>query len=486
MLKQSLQQKLLQKLSPQQIQLMKLIQLPTQAFEQKIKEELEENPALESGKEVIDDNKSIEDNSIEFEKEDHETIDADDINIDEYLSDDEIPNYKTQSNNYAADDDEKQIPYASGTSFTQYLKNQINTYSLSEEEKIISEFLIGNIDDSGYIRRELEDILDDLAFTQNIFTSIDELQRLLKIVQQLDPAGVGARDLKECLLIQLKRKSASKEINLAIDIIQNAFEAFVKKHYTKLQQKYKVNELELKSAISIIEKLNPKPGGSYVSNTKIAEQIVPDFTIKIEDGELILSLNSRNAPELHVSNEYHNLLKGYKESKTKSKSQKDAVLFIKQKLDSAKWFIEAIKQRQQTLFLNMNAIMQYQKEYFLTGDERKLKPMILKDIAQIIDMDVSTVSRVANSKYVSTPYGTKLIKDFFSESMKNTQGEDVSTTEIKNILASVIAQEDKKKPLTDDKLASVLKDKGYPIARRTIAKYREQLDIPVARLRKKI
>ncbi len=486
MLRQSLQQKLLQKLSPQQIQLMKLIQLPTQAFEQKLKQELEENPALESGKENTEESLNSELDNSEFDTTDNESITADDINIDEYLSDDEIPNYKTQSNNYSVDDDEKQIPYAAGTSFTQYLKNQINTYSLSENEAIITDFLIGSIDESGYIRRNLEDILDDLAFTQNIYTNIEELERLLKIVQHLDPAGVGARNLKECLIIQLKRKKENSSCNLAIKILEEAFEHFVKKHYVKLQQKFKISEVELKNAISKIEKLNPKPGGSYVNNNKIAEQIVPDFNIKIEEGELILSLNSRNSPELHISNEYNNLLHGYKNSKIKSKSQKDAVQFIKQKLDAAKWFIDAIKQRQQTLFLNMNAIMQYQKEYFLTGDERKLKPMILKDIAETIKMDVSTVSRVANSKYVSTPYGTRLIKDFFSESMKNDKGEDVSTTEIKNILSSVIDKENKKKPLTDDKLAIILKEKGYPIARRTIAKYREQLDIPVARLRKKI
>lgn len=485
MLKQSLQYKLLQKLSPQQIQLMKLIQLPTQAFEQRLKQELEENPALESGKENVDDydNSQIDN---DYDETGNESISADDINIDEYLSDDEIPNYKTQTNNYSSDDEDKHIPYASGTSFTQHLKNQIHTYRLNDDEEIITDFLIGSIDESGYIRRDLEDILDDLAFTQGIFTTQEELERLLKIVQDLDPAGVGARDLKECLLIQLKRKEEHPSRNLAINILENSFDHFVKKHYSKLTQKFHVSENELKEAIKQIEKLNPKPGGSYVGNNKLAEQIVPDFTIRIVEGELELTLNSRNAPELHVSKEYNDLLQGYKDTKDKSKSQKDAVVFIKQKLDAAKWFIDAIKQRQQTLLLNMNAIMHYQKEYFLTGDERKLKPMILKDIADAIDMDVSTVSRVANSKYVTTPYGTKLIKEFFSESMKNDQGEDVSTIEIKNILASVIKKEDKKKPLTDDKLSNLLKEKGYPIARRTVAKYREQLDIPVARLRKEI
>lgn len=488
MLKQGLHQKLLQKLSPQQIQLMKLIQLPTQAFEQRLKQELEENPALESGKDSIDDfdDTPLNDDYDDYDDAGNESINTEDINIDEYLSDDEIPTYKTQSNNYAADDDEKDIPFASGTSFTQHLKNQINTYRLTENQEIITDFLIGSIDESGYLRRELIDVMDDLAFTQNIYTSIDELEQLLKLVQELDPAGVGARDLKECLVIQLKRKSEKPARTLAIQILEQSFDQFVKKHYAKLIQKFHVTENELKDAIKQIEKLNPKPGGSHVGNNKIAEQIVPDFSIRIVEGELELTLNSRNAPELHISKEYNDLLNGYKDAKEKTQSQKDAVLFIKQKLDSAKWFIDAIKQRQQTLFLNMNAIMQYQKDYFLTGDERKLKPMILKDIADIINMDVSTVSRVANSKFVSTPYGTKLIKDFFSESMKNDQGDDVSTKEIKNILLTVIEKENKKKPMTDDKLAGILKEKGYPIARRTVAKYREQLDIPVARLRKEI
>jgi len=484
MLRQSLNYKLLQKLSPQQIQLMKLIQLPTQAFEQKLKQELEENPALEGGKENTDDFEDSQND--EYDDSGNENISTDDINIDEYLSDDEIPNYKTQANNYSSDDEDKHIPYASGTSFTQHLKTQINTYRLTEDEETITDFLIGSIDDSGYLRRDLVDVLDDLAFTQNIFTSIEELERLLHLVQQLDPAGVGARSLKECLILQLKRKVEKPSVLLAINILENSFEHFAKKHYKKLLQKFHISEEQLKEAIQQIEKLNPKPGGSYIGNNKIAEQIVPDFTIRIVEGELELSLNSRNAPELHVSREYSDLLHGYKDSKEKSKSQKEAVQFIKQKLDSAKWFIDAIKQRQQTLLLNMNAIMHHQKEYFLSGDERKLKPMILKDIADVIDMDVSTVSRVANSKYVNTPYGTKLIKEFFSESMKNDQGEDVSTREIKNILETVISNENKKKPLTEDKLSVLLKEKGYPIARRTVAKYREQLDIPVARLRKKI
>lgn len=484
MLKQYLQFKLSQKLSPQQIQLMKLIQLPTQAFEQRLKQELEENPALESGKEKSDDLDDTFDNVDDYG--DSDSINAEDINVDEYLSDDEIPDYRMQANNYSVDDDDKSVPYASGTSFTQHLLNQLSTFRLDEDEEQIATFLVGSVDESGYIRRSLVDILDDLAFTQNVYTSEDKIENVLSIVQQLDPAGVGARGLQECLSIQLKRKSRNPNIELAQDIIDRAFEQFTKKHYQKLLQKFDVTEIQLKDAILEIERLNPKPGGSYSGNNRIVEHVVPDFTIKIVDGELELTLNGRNAPELHVSREYNNMLKGYKESKDKSKSQKDAVLFIKQKLDAAKWFIEAIKQRQQTLFVTMSAIMHYQREYFLTGDERKLKPMILKDIADEIEMDVSTVSRVANSKYVDTPYGTKLIKEFFSESMKNDQGEDVSTREIKKILETVIEEEDKRKPLTDEKLAKLLKEKGYPIARRTVAKYREQLDIPVARLRKQI
>lgn len=485
MLKQSLNFKLLQKLSPQQIQLMKMIQLPTQAFEERLKQEIEENPALETGKEEID---NFEDNlGSEFDEDGTEKINTDDINIDDYLSDDEIPNYKTQSNNFSSDDDEKYIPYAAGTTFHQSLQNQLNTFSLDEDEKIIAEFLVGSIDDSGYIRRDLIDLVDDLAFTQNVFTTEEKIEKiLLNVVQKLDPIGVGARDLKECLVIQLKTKEKNSTRILAIQILEKAFDHFVKKHYRKLLDKFDISEEFLKNAIEEISKLNPKPGSSYAGHNKIVEQIVPDFSIKILDGKLDLTLNSRNAPDLHISKEYNNMLKGYKESTQKSKSQKDAVMFIKQKLDAAKWFIDAIKQRQQTLLVTMNAIMHHQYDYFLTGDERKLKPMILKDIADKIQMDVSTVSRVANSKYVSTPYGTKLIKEFFSESMKNDQGEDVSTREIKKILETVIAEENKRKPHTDDKLSIILKEKGYPIARRTVAKYREQLEIPVARLRKEI
>jgi RNA polymerase sigma-54 factor len=485
MLKQGLQFKLLQKLSPQQIQLMKLIQLPTQAFEERLKQEIEENPALDTGKEESED---IDDDlSNEFEEDTSDKNESEDINIEDYLSDDEAPHYKTQANNYSADDEEKNVPYAAGTSFHQSLKNQLNTFSLNEEEYAIAEFLVGSIDDSGYLRREIIDLVDDLAFTANVFTTEEKVVAVLKkVVHNLDPLGVGARNLKECLIIQLKAKDKTKYRSLSIEILQDAFDHFVKKHYKKLQEKFNISKEELIAINKEISKLNPKPGSSYAGNNKMAEQIVPDFSIKLIDGELELVLNSRNAPELHISREYNNMLKGYQEATVKSKSQKDAVFFIKQKLDAAKWFIDAIRQRQQTLLITMNTIMQYQFDYFLTGDERKLKPMILKDIADKINMDVSTVSRVANSKYVSTPYGTKLIKEFFSESMKNDKGEDVSTKEIKKILETVITEENKKKPLTDEKLAAILKEKGYPIARRTVAKYREQLDLSVARLRKEI
>ena len=484
MLKQYLQFKLSQKLSPQQIQLMKLIQLPTQAFEQRLKQELEENPALEHGKENTAED--FDDTYADQDFGDNEQITADDINVDDYLSDDEIPSYRLHANNYSADDESKTIPYAAGTSFTQQLIDQLNTFRLTDDNYEIAKFLIGSIDDSGYIRRPLLDLMDDLAFTQNIYTDIDTIEKVLNIVQQLYPPGVGARDLQECLLIQLQRKVQTPNTELAAAMIENAFEQFTKKHYQKLLKKFSINEIQLKDAILEIERLNPKPGSSFSNNLRSIEHVVPDFTIKIVEGELELTLNGRNAPELHVSKSYNEMLLGYKASKEKSKAQKEAVLFIKQKLDAAKWFIDAIRQRQQTLLLTMSAIMHYQKAYFLYGDEEQLRPMILKDIADEVDMDVSTISRVANSKYVDTPYGTKLIKEFFSESMTNDQGEEVSTREIKSIFKTVISEEDKKKPLTDEKLAKILKEKGYPIARRTVAKYREQLDLPVARLRKEI
>jgi RNA polymerase sigma-54 factor len=489
MLKHSLQFKLSQKLSPQQIQLMKLIQLPTQAFEQRLQEELVENPALEeTAKDDDFDYDEFGGNTKEddYDDYDNEHIDAEDLNIDAYLSNDETPDYKYQTNNYSDDDEERSSPFAASVSFHQDLLNQLNTFMISDDEREIAEFLVGSIDEMGYIRRTIQEIVDDLAFTQGIYTDEKTVERILFIVQELEPTGVGARDLQECLLLQLKHKTPTDAIVLAIHLIEEQFDAFTKKHYEKLLQKFEVEQQELKKAIDEIEKLNPKPGGSFDGNQKMTEHVVPDFTIRVVDGDLELLLNGRNAPELHVSKEYQEMLQGYKDTTSKTASQKDAVQFIKQKLDSAKWFIDAIKQRQETLYVTMNAIMIYQHEYFLEGEESKLKPMILKDIADMIGLDISTVSRVANSKYVETPYGTKLIKEFFSESMTNDQGEEVSTIEIKNILQEVISNENKKKPLPDDQLAELLKERGFPIARRTIAKYREQLDIPVARLRKKI
>lgn len=483
MLKQYLQFKLSQKLSPQQIQLMKLIQLPTQAFEQRLRQELEENPALESGKEEVE----IVDEYDDLYEEEVETIDTDDINIDEYLSDDDVPDYLTQSNNYSADDEDKNIPYAAGISFYEHLINQLQNQFLNDDEWVIAAFLIGCIDPSGYIRRSLLDIADDLAFTENIEVSETDLKALLrKSIHKLDPPGVGATSLQECLLLQLERKTPTEAVKLAYNMIDQAFDQFSKKHYKKLIQKFSISEELLKEALHEVERLNPKPGSSFADSTKIVSNIVPDFILRVIDGELDLQLNNRNAPELHVSKSYNDMLSGYKEAKEKTQAQKDTVQFIKQKLDAAKWFIDAVRQRQQTLYITMSAIVDYQKEFFLTGNERKLKPMILKDIADLIGMDISTISRVANSKYLDSPYGTKLIKSYFSEAVKNDQGEDVSSKEVKKIVETLISKENKSKPITDEKLAEQLKEKGYPIARRTVAKYREQMGIPVARLRKEI
>lgn len=465
---------------------MKLIQLPTLAFEQRIKEELESNPALDEGPEQKDNADLDDDYKVDDDyNQEGDSIEAEDINVDEYLSDDEIPDYRLQANNYSADDEESKVPISGGKSFHEFLVEQLGTFPLEEEDSLIAEYLVGNIDDDGYIRRDLLAIVDDLAFTQNIFVEESHLEKILRLIQSLDPAGVGARNLQECLLLQLRREKSDYHIRLAIEILEDHFEEFTKKHYSKLIQRLELDEEDLKLAIEEITRLNPKPGNSSSNTNTDVQVVVPDFNIKVQDGQLELTLNGRNAPELNVSREYRTLLENYKQDK-KNKAQKDAALFVKQKLDSAKWFIEAIRQRQQTLLLTMGAIMKYQEDYFLSGDERKLKPMILKDIADEISMDISTVSRVASNKYVSTPYGTFLIKEFFSESMKNDAGEDVSTREIKKILEDSVAEEDKKKPLTDDKLAALLKDKGYPIARRTVAKYREQLDIPVARLRKQL
>ncbi|MFQ3341676.1 MAG: RNA polymerase sigma-54 factor [Flavobacteriaceae bacterium] len=480
MLKQQLQLKLSQKLSPQQIQLMKLIQLSTLDLEQKIEAEIGENPALESG---------IEKNVGESKEDDFEDttkISSDEIDVDQYLSDDEIPAYRLYTNNYSADDEDKTVPVSGGISFHQYLYQQMGNLILNENEMQIAEFLIGSIDDSGYIRRTNYELIDDLAFTQNIMVENRQLEKILKAVQSLDPPGVGARSLQECLQLQLEKKKKDRpEIVNALHIITDEFDHFSHKHFIQLQERVGVTKDELKEALDIIGKLNPKPGGA-LSNTIQNTHVVPDFILTIEEGKIEVTLNRRNAPHLKVSNAYKEMLTGYQESTSKSKSQQEAVLFIKQKLDAAKWFIDAIQQRHQTLYLTIKEIINHQEEYFLTGDELKIRPMILKDIAEKIKMDISTISRVANSKYIETPYGVKLLKTFFSEGLKNDEGKDVSSIEIKKIIEQFIIEESKKKPLTDQTLSELLKEKGYIVARRTVAKYREQLEIPVARMRKEL
>ena len=482
MLKQSLSQKLLQKLSPQQIQLMKLLQVPTMELEQRIKEEIEENPALEEGSE--------KDNLDEL-ADDYDQSEPDQANeefdINDYL-DDDLPQYKTSTSNYSSDDDDHAIPISGGKSFHDILSAQIGLRNLSEKEEVIADTIIGNIDDDGYVRRELPALVDDLAFGYNVMVTEAEIEDVLFVIQDFEPAGVGARDLQECLLLQLERKHHGDiAVYTAKKIIETSFDEFTKKHYQKIKKKFEIDDDDLKDAIDEITKLNPKPGNSLKESTSTTnfQQIIPDFILTEEDNNLILTLNGRNAPKLKVSKAYENMLRTYAEG-GESKSNKEAVQFVKQKLDSAKWFIEAIQQRQNTLMVTMNAILEYQHNFFLTGDETKLKPMILKDISEIVNMDISTISRVANSKYIATQFGTFKLKYFFSESLSTTSGEEVSTREVKKILQDAIDAENKKKPLTDEKLGALLKEKGYNIARRTVAKYREQLNIPVARLRKEL
>jgi RNA polymerase sigma-54 factor len=482
-LKQSLSQKLDQRLSPQQIQLMKLLEVPTMELDQRIKQEIEENPVLEEGKEEEDDDFSSDEEFDDYEDNSDERTNFD---INDYLDDDE-PSYKTSVNNKGKDDEERAIPLSSGNSFQERLMGQLNLHNLTENQMNLAAYLIGNLDDSGYLERELEAIVDDLAFSQNIITTEEELEEILMVIQELDPAGIGARDLKECLLIQIRRKQNGDITRYtAMKVLEDYFEEFTKKHYDKIIDKLEIEEDDLRAAINEIIRLNPKPGGSLKETSKSMIQIIPDFEITESDGDLELTLNGRNAPELKISRSYEKMLRNYSEGATLNKSDKEAMVFVKQKLDSAKWFIDAIKQRQNTLFFTMSAIMNYQRQYFLTGDETKLRPMILKNIAEIVSLDISTISRVANSKYVQTPYGVFSLKYFFSESLSTDSGEDVSTREVKKILSEAIEAEQKRKPLTDEKLAALLKEKGYNIARRTIAKYREQLNIPVARLRKEL
>lgn len=491
MLNQKLQQKLLQKLSPQQILLMKLLQIPSVAIEQRIKQEIEENPALEDmadPDQFSSDTDVAEEAYAEDRGEEEFKNKEDEFDLSDYMDDDDTPSYKLSSNNSMGDEERKDMPFVSGISFQEMLINQLGEHFLDDRAYQIASYVIGNLDDSGYLQRDVEAMVDDLAFSQNLLTTDEEMANILATIQTFDPAGVGARSLQECLLIQLRRKADednSAEIQNAIRVLDRYFNEFTKKHYEKILRRTGLSNEDLKGAINEILKLNPKPGNSLSETTKTNHYILPDFIVTNHNGELELSLNSKNAPELRLSRTYTNMLEAYSENK-KNKQQKDALMFVKQKIDSAKWFIDAIKQRQNTLYVTMNAILQYQRDYFLSGDETKLRPMILKDIAEKVKLDISTISRVANSKYVQTPFGTFLLKSFFSESMQKQDGEEVSTREIKKILEDCIAVENKKKPLTDEQLTRILKEKGYSIARRTVAKYREQLNIPVARLRKEL
>lgn len=478
--KLSLQQKLLQKLSPQQIQVIKLLEIPTVQLEQRIKKELEENPVLEMLNDTPEEESTMTD--------DDSSGDSDEFSLEDYMDEDDIPEYKLAANNYSKDDKQIDVPFSAGTSFHESMHEQLGLVDLDEEKRKLAEYIIGNIDDDGYLRRDLLSISDDLAFNLNLNVSETELEELLEVIQEFDPAGVGARDLRECLLLQIQRKRATPSTMLAEKIISENFDEFTKKHYDKILRKYDASEDELKDAIAEILKLNPKPGGSYSNPlTKSNQVIVPDFILENHDGELQLSLNQRNVPDLRMNGHYMDMLKAYSENrKNISRDQKDAMMFVKQKLDSAKWFIDAIRQRHQTLLVTMSEIIDFQKEYFQDGDETKLKPMILKDIADRTGLDISTISRVSNSKYIQTNFGIFPLKYFFSEGMQKDTGEEVSTREIKKILEDCISGEDKRRPLTDDRLAQILKEKSYPIARRTVAKYREQLGIPVARMRKEL
>ncbi len=475
---------MLQKLSPQQIQMIKLLEVPTLQMEQRIKKELEENPALEEGPEEEDIPGENEDEQYEESDKDQE-----EFTLDDYIEEDDIPEYRLQAKNYSKDDEKRnEIPFSVGFSFHEHLESQLSLRDLNEKQKILGEYIIGNIDEDGYLRRELINIVDDLAFLQNVETTESELEEVLAIIQDLEPAGVGARTLRESLLLQLeKRDNSLPSMKLAHTILSSHFEEFTKRHYDKIISRLGITENELKAAIDEILRLNPKPGGVYSDPyNKTSQPIIPDFILELLEDGFDLHLNSKNLPELRLSSAYSEMLHSYSKDKSQKKEMKDAVLFVKQKIDSAKWFIDAIKQRQNTLLLTMNAILEYQQDYFIDGDETKLKPMILKDVAEMTGLDISTVSRVANSKFVQTHFGIFPLKFFFSEGLQTDSGEEVSTREIKRILQDCIENEQKRRPLTDESLTDILQEKGYQIARRTVAKYREQLNIPVARLRREI
>ncbi len=496
-LSQGLQQKLLQKLSPQQIQLMKLLQVPTANLEERIKEELEENPALEQSDEDSDEqnNEEIKDEFDSSEEDEYDLEGSEDeygsIDINEYVNDgdDEIADYRTREDNYADQEERKSSPVRLEASFYDLLLQQLGMLKLDHKKQAIAEQIVGSIDDDGYLRRENSAIVNDLAFRQNVETSEKEIEELILLIQQFEPPGICARDLQECLLIQLRHKlksNPSKDIHAAILILEKYFDEFTKKHYEKIQRSLSLDDEQLKAIIRQIVKLNPKPGGNVGEVNKAEAYVVPDFFILNNNGKLELTLNSRNAPDLRISEGYRDMLKEYDRGSKRDKRQKEAVMFIKQKIDAARWFIDAIKQRQNTLLHTMSSIMEHQEEFFLTGDETELKPMILKDIAEKTGLDISTVSRVANSKFVQTEFGTYRLKFFFSESLSTDSGEEVSTREVKKILLDLAEAEDKRKPLSDERLTELLQEKGYNIARRTVAKYREQLNIPVARLRKQL
>lgn len=478
MLKQYLQQKTLQKLSPQQIQLIKLLEVPSVEFEERIKKELEENPALEEGKEIEENELNSEDSSEKNEDED--------FSVEDYDSDDDIPDYKLNINNHSADNERNNIPVSLGISFHEHLIDQLRLQHLSSENRFLAEYIIGNIDDDGYLKRTPEDVCDDILFQTGKQIEPEKIVEILEIIQEFDPAGVGARNLQECLLLQLKRKNENEFVDTAEKVIAECFDEFSKKHYDKIIKKLNIDEETLKKAIAEITKLNPKPGNAWgnIWEKNMAE-ITPDFILENVDGELFLHLNNDNIPDLRVSKMYSSMMQKYA-NKNESGQAKEAAQFVKQKLDSAKWFIDAIKQRQMTLLTTMNAIIQFQKEYFLTGDESLLKPMIMKDIAIATGYDISTISRVSNSKYIETDFGIFPLKHFFTEAAQTDSGEEITTKEIKNILADCIANENKQRPFTDDELSEMLKKKGFTVARRTVAKYREQLNIPVARLRKEL
>jgi len=480
--KLTLQQKLLQKLSPQQIQVIKLLEIPTMQLEQRIKKEIEENPVLE----LESDSPDVESEPDFSDNDNNPDVDNEEFTIDDYYEDDEIPTYKLNTNNYSKDDKYVDVPFSVGTSFHESLQEQLSLTDLTEDEQQLAEYVLGNIDEDGYLRRDLMSISDDIAFNLNMDVPEEELEKILLVIQDFDPPGVGARDLRECLLLQLERKEGPDYL-LARTIVKDFFNEFTKKHYEKIQSKLELSDDVLKESIAHILKLNPKPGSSYSNPlNKSNQHIVPDFILENVDGELSLSLNQRNVPELKINDTYQDMLKTMSENQKSKKNDKEALLFVKQKIDSAKWFIDAIQQRQTTLLLTMTEIISFQKEYFQEGDETKLKPMILKDIAERTNLDISTISRVSNSKYIQTHFGIYPLKYFFSEGMQKDDGEEVSTREIKKILQECIEGEDKRRPLTDEKLAAILKEKSYNIARRTVAKYREQLDIPVARLRKEL